>query len=110
MAEAFGGVIEHDCRIGVGRQIMISNIVRRLLVVSICLAGLGTAAQAGAITYVYDQLGRLKRVTYPSGAVIEYFYDANGNRTAYSVTGSTNPPPTSPIVVGQGTTTTISPQ
>jgi YD repeat-containing protein len=74
------------------------------------MAGLGTAAEAGAVAYVYDQLGRLKRVTYPSGAVIEYSYDANGNRTAYTVTGSTNPPPTSPIVVGQGTTATISPQ
>ena len=85
---------------------MISNIVRRLVVVAIFLAGLGTAAQAGPITYVYDQLGRLKRVTYSSGAVIEYSYDANGNRTAYSVTGSTNPPPSSTTVVGQSMTTT----
>ena len=85
---------------------MITNIVRRFLVASICLCCLGTTAQAGAITYVYDQLGRLKRVTYPSGAAVEYSYDANGNRTAYVVTGSTNPPPTSPILVGQGTTTT----
>jgi YD repeat-containing protein len=85
---------------------MISNIIIRILVVSICLGSLGAAAQAGAITYVYDQLGRLKRVTYPSGAVIEYSYDANGNRTAYTVTGSTNPPPASPTLVGQGMTTT----
>ena len=85
---------------------VISNISRRTLAAFICLGLLGTAAQAGPITYVYDQLGRLKRVTYPSGAIIEYSYDANGNRTAYSVTGSTNPPPSSPIMVGQGMTTT----
>lgn len=83
---------------------MISSIVGRILVASICLVSLGTAAQAGAIAYVYDQLGRLKRVTYPSGAVIEYSYDANGNRTAYTVTGSTNPVPASPTLVGQGMT------
>jgi hypothetical protein len=85
---------------------MISNIVSRLLVVSIFLGCLGTAAHAGAIAYVYDQLGRLKRITYPSGAVIEYTYDANGNRTAYTVTGSTNPVPPSSPLVGQSATTT----
>ena len=85
---------------------VISNIIRGVLAASVGLGLLSTAAQAGPITYVYDQLGRLKRITYPSGAVIEYSYDANGNRTAYSVTGSTNPPPSSPTLVGQGMTTT----
>ncbi|HEX8379084.1 MAG TPA: RHS repeat domain-containing protein [Allosphingosinicella sp.] len=83
---------------------MISKIVRQVLIISVCFGSWGTAAEAGAIAYVYDQLGRLKRVTYPSGAVIEYSYDANGNRTAYTVTGSTNPVPASPTLVGQGMT------
>ncbi len=46
---------------------------------------LGIALLAGnamATTYEYDQLNRLKRVTYDNGTVIEYTYDASGNRTA----------------------------
>ncbi|MEW6746637.1 MAG: RHS repeat domain-containing protein [Planctomycetota bacterium] len=35
-----------------------------------------------AITYEYDQLNRLKKVTYDNGTVIEFTYDAAGNRTA----------------------------
>lgn len=39
------------------------------------------SAVAQSITYQYDELGRLKKATYGSGAVTEYTYDAAGNRT-----------------------------
>ena len=55
---------------------------------------------AGSITYGYDALGRLVRVAYPNGAIIQYTYDANGNRTAYVVTGSPNSAPTGTQPVG----------
>lgn len=35
---------------------------------------------AGTITYQYDSLNRLIGVTYPDGTVIQYTYDAAGNR------------------------------
>ena len=37
-------------------------------------------AAAGLESYGYDALGRLIRVTYPTGEKIEYTYDAAGNR------------------------------
>jgi YD repeat-containing protein len=36
-------------------------------------------------TYTYDNLNRLTRVQYPEGSVIEYTYDAAGNRLARNV-------------------------
>jgi len=58
-------------------------------------------AEAGTISYTYDQLGRLSQAAYPSGAIIRYVYDPNGNRTSYVVTGSANPPPTGTTPIGQ---------
>lgn len=46
------------------------------------------SAFAGSATYVYDDLGRVTRVTYSNGVVIAYTYDAAGNRTTYVVTGA----------------------
>ncbi len=37
---------------------------------------------ADTATYTYDNLGRLKTVTYANGTVITYNYDAAGNRTS----------------------------
>ena len=62
--------------------------------------------EAGTISYTYDQLGRLSQAAYPSGAVIRYAYDANGNRTSYVVTGSANLPPTGTPPVGQAQSVT----
>ena len=47
----------------------------RVLIVVICSAG-----AARADTYYYDALNRLVRVEYTSGQVIQYAYDAAGNR------------------------------
>ena len=37
---------------------------------------------ADTATYAYDNLGRLKTVTYANGTIISYNYDPAGNRTA----------------------------
>jgi YD repeat-containing protein len=37
---------------------------------------------ADTATYTYDNLGRLKTVTFTNGTVITYNYDAAGNRTS----------------------------
>src|SRR5205085_2896099 len=58
-------------------------------------------AEAGTISYTYDQLGRLSQVAYPSGTVIRYNYDVLGNRTSYVVTGSTNSPPSGTPPIGR---------
>lgn len=36
---------------------------------------------ATGVTFVYDALGRVVKVTYPNGTIIDYGYDAAGNRT-----------------------------
>ena len=41
----------------------------------------GVAGVSAAITYEYDGLGQLSRVTYDDGSVVVYEYDAVGNRT-----------------------------
>lgn len=53
-----------------------------------CLLGAGLIGSASSFsraayaeTYEFDALGRLVRVTYPGGAVVQYVYDDAGNRT-----------------------------
>ena len=45
-------------------------------------------SQSITVTYHYDDLHRLDRATYSNGIVINYRYDALGNRTSYVVTGA----------------------
>jgi len=40
----------------------------------------------GSASFVYDNLGRLSRVTYNNGKEISYTYDASGNRVEQIVT------------------------
>jgi YD repeat-containing protein len=64
------------------------------IVFLICMGISPTAAIAQSnLGMTYDDLGRLTQVTYPGGVIIQYSYDAAGNRTTYSVTGSPNAPP-----------------
>ena len=49
---------------------------------------LATPAVAGQIHYKYDKLGRIIQVDYADGTVVEYQYDANGNRALVRVTGA----------------------
>ena len=49
-----------------------------------------TFAQSN-VKYEYDEIYRLTRVRYSNGTVVEYTYDALGNRTAKEVTGGSAP-------------------
>lgn len=44
------------------------------------------------VVYTYDSAGRLKKAVYPNGAIVEYLYDAAGNRREVLVTGVSGPP------------------
>lgn len=44
------------------------------------------------VSYAYDDLNRLIRAEYENGAVIEYSYDAAGNRLSQVVSGVNQPP------------------
>ncbi|WP_211103403.1 RHS repeat domain-containing protein [Nitrospirillum viridazoti] len=55
------------------------------------LSCLAIPASAGSITYTYDALGRVIKSTASNGATIQYSYDAAGNRTTVSATGTTEP-------------------
>ncbi len=67
------------------------KLLSGLSVVLLALALLGTAMSAGAgsVSYEYDALGRLERIVYDDGTVIEFIYDAAGNRTSRLVTPGT---------------------
>ena len=57
---------------------------RSFLVFSACVtAGVLAAANANSetVAYTYDELGRVRTVTYGNGQVVTYVYDAAGNRT-----------------------------
>jgi YD repeat-containing protein len=43
-------------------------------------------AASNAITFEYDELGRLKKVTQPDGSTATYQLDATGNRESVQVT------------------------
>lgn len=49
---------------------------------------------AASATYEYDVKGRVSKITYDDGTVVDYAYDANGNRS--SGTKTTPPPDTTP--------------
>ena len=71
------------------------------LMVAVLAGWLALPALAQNIAnYTYDELGRLKTVTYDNGVSVVYEYDAAGNRTRQEVTGSTNaPPPAAAVIV-----------
>lgn len=65
----------------------------RLASVLPAAAALVLASPAAADQYQYDSLGRLIRVTYDNGAVVQYSYDAAGNRTTVVANLNLNHPP-----------------
>ena len=59
---------------------MVSKVQRNFAIL-IASAAVATAAWAqGSESFDYDALGRLTRVTFADGKIIEYTYDAAGNR------------------------------
>ena len=70
---------------------MRTRLFSGLSVLLLCGALLGAAApaKAGSVAYEYDALGRLERIVYDDGTVIEFVYDAAGNRTSRVVTPGT---------------------
>ncbi|TWB09305.1 YD repeat-containing protein [Nitrospirillum amazonense] len=69
---------------------MSSRSLRRASVVLVATALFAGAGWAGDTKYEYDTLGRLTKVTQPSGATTTYNYDAAGNRTAVTTTGGSS--------------------
>lgn len=70
------------------------QVVRAALLAA--LVAVPAAAQTSAVSYTYDDLGRLKTAVYPGGGSITYSYDANGNRTSVVAVASTSSPPPPP--------------
>lgn len=70
---------------------MKSRRVKRLRIilaaVALCAAfGIVAALAAnGSVGYTYDALGRVVTANYDTGVCIAYAYDANGNRTAETI-------------------------
>ena len=61
--------------------------MKKLFTIAIlCLMSLGAFAQS-TNTYEYDNLNRLTKVTFANGAVVQYTYDAVGNRLTKTVAG-----------------------
>lgn len=61
----------------------------RALLAAIPLMAIGLPVMAQTVTYEYDNLQRVTRATHADGTVVQYQYDAAGNRTVYAVTRPT---------------------
>ena len=60
-----------------------------VILVFLLLCTVAQPTSAGSVSYEYDGLGRLERIVYDDGTVIEFVYDAAGNRTSRVVTPGT---------------------
>ena len=58
------------------------------------LAAMPAIVHSASATYQYDTKGRVSKITYDDGTVVDYAYNLNGNRT--SETRTTPPPDTTP--------------
>jgi YD repeat-containing protein len=58
------------------------------------LAALPVTVHTASSTYQYDVKGRVSKITYNDGTVVDYAYDASGRRI--SATNTTPPPDTTP--------------
>ena len=58
---------------------------------AVLLSLLLSSVAHAAVSYTYDQLGRVVTAFYSNGLCIVYTYDANGNRTAIANVTSSSP-------------------
>jgi YD repeat-containing protein len=67
------------------------HALRHVLLAFLACASLATPAFCGngSVTYTYDALGRVLSASYDTGVIINYSYDANGNRTQQVVNVNT---------------------
>jgi YD repeat-containing protein len=83
---------------------------RRVFVLQAIAALAASPAFGETVTYTYDELGRVKTVTYNNGQVITYNYDAAGNRTTLNqaqptaLNGSLS---ASPVAISSGGSSTL---
>lgn len=68
------------------RRFRIGRILSQISLLLIAMASV--PAWAGSVSYTYDSLGRVTQITYSTGVVITYTYDASGNRVNYVITGA----------------------
>jgi YD repeat-containing protein len=61
-----------------------SNIMKKISIITVLL--LNALFAFSQITYQYDNLNRLSKVTYQNGTTVSYTYDELGNRTQKTVT------------------------
>lgn len=52
------------------------------------MSGVATAGN-GSVVYTYDSLGRVSSISYDTGVIVLYTYDANGNRLTQVVNVNT---------------------
>lgn len=74
------------------KEFSIGSFTRMGLLVGGMLAASIVPSFAGTVSYTYDALGRLNTADYGNNVVIQYSYDAAGNRTQV-VTNGASPPP-----------------
>ena len=81
---------------------------RNLTITGLILAGIlaiPSLGHAEQVTHSYDDLNRLIRSDYGNGDIIDYAYDAAGNRTSQKVTTATVP--NQPPIANAGTVQTV---
>lgn len=61
---------------------------RRIIYILVIMFAVFNASTSTTASYTYDNLNRLKKVTYSNGVTVNYTYDALGNRTKKTVTGT----------------------
>ncbi|WP_349322769.1 Ig-like domain-containing protein [Asticcacaulis sp. MM231] len=76
-----GAIMQHKATALTLRLTGLGSSLRALSAGVCMLALLATPGLAGTLSYSYDDLGRVKRVTYPNGTVVDYSYDSADNRT-----------------------------
>lgn len=67
-------------RKGLGHIISTSALIAAVAI-NVVGAPAARAGTGGAISYTYDELSRVRSVTYSNGSTVNYTYDAAGNRT-----------------------------